>query len=80
MANKIYDIQKDTASLTNVGKVRKENQDNIGFAETQNGDIFIVCDGMGGHKGGKTASNIAVDSIVEYFSAESYPDIPDAID
>lgn len=80
MANKIFDIQKDTASLTNIGKVRKQNQDNIGFAETRNGDIFVVCDGMGGHKGGQIASNIAVDSIVEYFSAKSYADIPEAID
>jgi protein phosphatase len=31
---------------------------------TQSGDIFVVCDGMGGHVGGQIASTIGVDAII----------------
>lgn len=41
-------------------------------ALTPNGDVFVVCDGMGGHVGGKQASSIAVKSIIEYLKADKY--------
>ena len=37
---------------------RPENQDDLGFQETPLGFLLIVCDGMGGGPGGKTASAI----------------------
>lgn len=77
--NSIFDILQDVYSSTNVGKVRDENQDSIGFSKSENGDIFVVCDGMGGHAGGQTASSIAVDSIMEYMNTEIYPDIKEAM-
>lgn len=46
---------------------RKENQDFAGVAETSHGTLIVVCDGMGGMKGGSTASRIAVTTILEYF-------------
>jgi hypothetical protein len=30
-------------SLTNVGKVRSANEDNLGEALTPNGQLFVVC-------------------------------------
>lgn len=42
---------------------RSENQDDVGFYETPLGLLFIVCDGMGGGPGGKTASYIAKNEI-----------------
>lgn len=46
---------------------RKENQDFAGVAETAFGTLIVVCDGMGGMKGGSTASQLAVTTILGYF-------------
>lgn len=43
-------------SISDIGKLRKENQDSF-FINNKKG-IFILCDGMGGEKGGATASKI----------------------
>lgn len=43
---------------------RSENQDSYGSAETLYGFVVTVCDGMGGGPGGKTASSIAVNEII----------------
>lgn len=47
---------------------RNENQDSFGYADTPNGFLVTVCDGMGGMNGGKTASTIAVSTIIKYIS------------
>lgn len=44
---------------------RPENQDSAGSQETPLGTIVVVCDGMGGMKGGKTASTLAVQTIID---------------
>ena len=44
---------------------RQENQDSSGYLETKHGLLIVVCDGMGGTKGGKTASELAVRNIIE---------------
>ncbi len=50
---------------TDRGIVREVNEDNMGhMLNTPSGDIFVVCDGMGGHVGGQTASTIGVESII----------------
>lgn len=44
---------------------RNENQDSYGYADTPCGFLMVVCDGMGGLNGGKTASTIAVNAIID---------------
>ena len=47
---------------------RTENQDNAGFVDTPLGLLLVVCDGMGGGPGGRTASLMAVDTILSVLS------------
>jgi len=60
---------------TDVGKVREINEDYMGYFETTNGDLFVVCDGMGGHAAGEVASRIAVETLRDFFKEEFYQDI-----
>ena len=43
---------------------RPENQDDWGFADTPLGFLLVVCDGMGGGPGGKTASYIVKSELI----------------
>lgn len=55
-----------TFSKTDIGRKRKLNQDNVYSCEVPLGNLpnlFIVCDGMGGHKAGDFASAYAVKAI-----------------
>ncbi|MBF0538554.1 MAG: serine/threonine-protein phosphatase [Nitrospirae bacterium] len=54
---------------THVGG-RSENQDNWNaVTDEQNGRYcFVVADGLGGYKGGQLASQIAVNTVTEYFA------------
>ena len=44
---------------------RAENQDFVGYADTPHGFLVVLCDGMGGGPGGRTASTSTVKFIIE---------------
>ena len=56
-------------AITDIGLKRQMNQDAY-FKDDELG-LYIVADGMGGHKGGEVASNLAVNSIAEYFKGSN---------
>ncbi|WP_394837638.1 protein phosphatase 2C domain-containing protein [Pendulispora rubella] len=43
------------------------NEDSCGHRETALGYLAVVCDGMGGHEGGREASQLALKTIFEVF-------------
>jgi len=49
---------------SNIGG-RTENQDYFGSTQTKFGELIVVCDGMGGHNGGRHAAERAVQIIIE---------------
>lgn len=56
------------ASRTDVGRVRAANEDSCGAFEGEGpARLLVVADGMGGHRGGATASQTAVATIGEIF-------------
>ena len=58
------------ASNNHIGLIKKENQDQIKYTKTNNGSLFIVCDGLGGLPNGGIASKLCIDNIPSYFAGE----------
>lgn len=61
-------LQLISAGLTDQGRERPSNEDTIlnhtGLTETgENFGLYIVCDGLGGHRAGDVASHMAVNTI-----------------
>ncbi len=59
-------IRVQAAGLSDTGKIRKANEDC--FLLDQSLGLFVVADGMGGHRGGGVASQLAVDVVGTYLA------------
>lgn len=69
----------DDAGQTDIGRQRNHNEDCFGIdtqihkTQTPTGKViharglYVLCDGMGGHASGEVASQLAVDTIRNYF-------------
>ncbi|MDR1810096.1 MAG: protein phosphatase 2C domain-containing protein, partial [Prevotella sp.] len=73
------DIKRDIFSASDVGLARTRNEDACGVADTPNGVVCVVCDGMGGHAGGDIAAQIAVECIIRHLNREVYADLRQAL-
>jgi PPM family protein phosphatase len=59
-------LRVTSAGLTDVGRKRTSNEDS--FAISEQHQLFVVADGMGGHAAGEVASRLAVESIERHIS------------
>jgi protein phosphatase len=65
-------LEWQAAAVSDKGCKRSENQDNFYVSGDQR--VFVVADGMGGERGGATASRLAVEAIEKLWSAQP-PDL-----
>jgi PPM family protein phosphatase len=61
------------AGLSDVGLQREHNEDS--FVVLKEYDLYVVADGMGGHRAGDVASRIATETISEFFRSTANEDV-----
>lgn len=61
------------AGISDVGLQRDHNEDSFAILNEQ--ELYVVADGMGGHRAGDVASQLATDAIVDFFRATAAEDV-----
>ena len=61
------------AGLSDVGLQREHNEDS--YVVLKEYDLFVVADGMGGHRAGDVASKLATETISEFFKSTANDDV-----
>ena len=64
----------EVGATTDIGRVRERNEDSI-LVEPP---LYVVADGMGGHRGGQVASRVALETI-EKLASEGRGSLPDHV-
>jgi serine/threonine protein phosphatase PrpC len=78
----ISPLDLQIAKLTDVGRIRPHNEDYVDYyvpsdprQQELRGDIFLIADGMGGHKAGEVASRGAVEMVIAQYYGDTTLDI-----
>ena len=70
-----------SAQASNTGRVRTNNEDSVGIFESMANErsphnLYLVCDGMGGHQAGEIASQIVVKEVAQAYASHIVQSIP----
>lgn len=63
---------------SDIGRVRSNNQDH--FLAREDAGIWVVADGMGGHRGGEIASRIACDTVDQSYTLHTIDGLVQAVE
>ncbi|HKQ71421.1 MAG TPA: Stp1/IreP family PP2C-type Ser/Thr phosphatase [Polyangiaceae bacterium] len=66
-------MRANATGLSDVGLQREHNEDS--FVVLNEYDLFIVADGMGGHRAGDVASRLATETIADFFKSTASEDV-----
>jgi serine/threonine protein phosphatase PrpC len=79
-------LELRVAGRTDVGRARPHNEDYVDYYIpqrshhlTRKGSLFLVADGMGGHRAGEVASRGAVKAVMERYYDEPSHDVPSSL-
>ena len=61
-------MRTDSFTFTSIGG-RSENQDSVGQVLSENGGLFVVADGLGGHQAGRLAADCVVEQLQKAWKA-----------
>ena len=70
----------EAALKTHPGLKRPKNEDAVGGEATPWGGVYVVADGMGGHRTGEVASRLAVETVLARLSREEPPSPKDLLE
>lgn len=65
---KLNKLNWEAGAGTETGYVRKENHDRMSWATVPWGQLYIVADGMSGHKGGAQAAELTIQGLERYLA------------
>jgi len=68
-------VKLEAGTASHTGLVRTANQDSVGMAD----GLYVVADGMGGHRGGEVASAEAVAAMLAVFDRRDRPGLVAAV-
>ena len=70
-------IDIESSGITDVGRRREQNEDSLFYDDGMG--LYVVADGMGGHKAGEVASKLVVETIRDYIDQNQDDDQPESL-
>ena len=68
-------IDIESSGITDIGRRREQNEDSLFYDDGMG--LYVVADGMGGHKAGEVASKLVVETIRDYINQNRDTDQPE---
>ena len=70
-------INIESSGITDIGRRREQNEDSLFYDDAMG--LYVVADGMGGHKAGEVASKLVVETIRDYIDQNKDDEQPESL-